>query len=91
MLAHMNGDEIRRLREARKMTQSELATAIGVGVRTVTNWETGATVPKNRLGMLRSFFGLDDAEAADPLRAASDLTLLSELVRRAVERQSATG
>jgi hypothetical protein len=44
-------------------------------------------VPKNRLGMLRKFFEVDHDAKADPLRSASDVALLSELLRRAAERQ----
>lgn len=67
------------------MTQQELATAIGVGQRTVSNWERGETIPRNRLGMLREFFGLNEADE-DPLRALPDVALLSELMRRAIAR-----
>lgn len=91
MLAGMDGDQIRRMREARKMTQAELATAIGVGPRTVTNWETGSTVPRNRIGRLEEFFGLDTNGTDDPIRTASEVALLAELMRRAGERNAATG
>jgi transcriptional regulator with XRE-family HTH domain len=84
----MDGNEIRRLREAHKMTQAQLAQVIGVGLRTVGNWETGSTVPKNRLGMLRQFFGVKEDGDDDPLRAATDVTLLTELLRRAVDREN---
>lgn len=84
----MDGRQIRQAREARGLTQEQLAQAIGVGMRTVGNWERGETVPKNRLGMLLSFFGLDQAaDSDDPLRSASEITLLTELLRRAAERE----
>lgn len=67
------------------MTQMDLATAIGVGPRTVSNWERGETIPRNRLGMLREFFGVTNGDTDDPLRAASTVALLSELLRRASE------
>lgn len=87
----MNGDEIRRLRESRGLTQQQLAQALGVGMRTVGNWERGETVPLNRMGMLRQYFGLDAAESDDPIRSAPDVILLAELLRRASARESATG
>lgn len=90
-LADMDGDEIRRLREARGLTQQQLAQTIGVGMRTVGNWERGETIPRNRLGMLRDFFGLDAAASDDPIRTASEVTLLAELMRRAAAREAATG
>ena len=80
----MDGDEIRRLREARGLTQEQLAKAIGVGARSVGNWERGVTIPKNSLGRIRDFFGLDNGD--DPLRGASELALLQELLRRAIAR-----
>lgn len=86
----LDGDEIKRLREAKRMTQVELATAIGVGPRTISNWETGATVPKNRMGMLRSFFGVD-LNGEDPLRTASDVALAAEILRRAVDQAARAG
>ena len=82
----MDGDEIRRLREARGMTQEQLAQALHVGPRTIGNWERQKTLPKNRAGMLRQFFGLDVQESDDPIRGASDVELLSELLRRAISR-----
>lgn len=39
---------IRELREQNKMTQSDLATSMGVVRNAVTNWETEVTLPKVR-------------------------------------------
>ncbi len=60
-----------------------------MGFRSVGNWERGVTVPRNRMGMLRELLGIDDAttEGSDPLREVSDLALLAELTRRAIERE----
>lgn len=88
----MNGEEIRRAREARGMTQEQLATAIGVGVRTIRGWELDETVPRNRMGMLEKFFGVNDSEGQTAVNRASDAALLTELLRRAIEREHrATG
>lgn len=88
----MNGDEIRRLREARHWTQADLARRVGVGPRTVGGWERGESVPRNRMGALRELFGLDgNSDASDPIRAASDVALLSELLRRAALREGRAG
>lgn len=83
----MDGAEIRQRREAQGLTQQQLATAVGVGMRTVGAWERGETIPQNRLGMLREFFGVDSDGSADPLRTASEISLLAELMRRAGERE----
>lgn len=85
------GERIRQARERRGWTQTELATKVGVGYKTVSNWETGNTVPQNRLGMLRDLFPgeLDDSPADDrhnALRSYSEMAILNELMRRAVER-----
>lgn len=83
----MNGDQIRTEREARGWTQADLAAAVRVGKRTVSNWETGGTVPRNRMGMLHKVLGIAEVDdEADPLRSASDFALLSELLRRALDR-----
>ncbi len=84
----VNGDEIRRLREAKGWTQPELARAIKVSPRTISNWERGESVPRNRMGMLESLFGdVINPDAPDPLREATDFALLSELLRRALDRE----
>lgn len=88
IVCDVDGDEIRARREARGLTQQQLASAVGVGMRTVGNWERGENVPRNRMGMLREFFGLDGADSDDPIRAASEIALLAELLRRAEQRRS---
>lgn len=40
------GERIRRLREAAKLTQVELATRAGVSLRNVQNWEQGHRTPR---------------------------------------------
>lgn len=85
----MDGEQIRRAREALGWTQTQLAEAVGVGMRTVGNWERGDTIPKNRMGALQRVLG-HALDMPDPLAAYSELTLLNELMRRAVDRQQAT-
>lgn len=87
----MIGERIRQARERRGWTQTELAAKVGVGYKTVSNWETGNTVPQNRLGMLRELFPgeLNDSPADnghDAIRSYSEMAILNELMRRAVER-----
>lgn len=83
----MDGAQIRRQRERRGLTQEQLAQAIGVGPRTIGNWERGAVAPLNKMGAIEAFFGVaQDDESADPLRAASEVALIAELMRRATER-----
>lgn len=80
----MNGEEIRRAREERGLTQAQLAAAIGVGARTVQSWEAGAVVPRNRMAILERFFADDEEDrgGGPPLRHASDADLIAEVARR---------
>lgn len=89
----MDGAEIRAAREARGWTQEQLAAQVGVGQRTVGNWERGETIPKNRAGRLREVLGINGARPADPdvLGQASDVELLAELMRRAAARERTAG
>ena len=45
MNTYVTGTTIRQLREARKMTQAELADRIGVSSKTVSKWETAKGLP----------------------------------------------
>ena len=63
------GRRIRAARERKGWTQAELGQAIGVGQRTVGNWERGATVPKNRMGALVDALG-PDVEPGSPVRVS---------------------
>lgn len=46
MMNHNNiADNIKRLREARRMTQEQLANELGVTFQAVSKWENGVTMP----------------------------------------------
>ena len=45
MNSYVTGAAIKQLREARKLTQAELAGKIGVSAKTVSKWETGKGLP----------------------------------------------
>lgn len=51
------GRRIKAARERMEWTQQQLGEAVGVGLKTVGNWERGATVPRNRLGKLEEVLG----------------------------------
>lgn len=65
------GTRIKRARERLHMTQSQLASAVGVNVKSVDNWEAGRTTPRNRLGALEEVLGIslgeEPAAAPGPL------------------------
>ena len=53
------GNRIKMLREKNKMTQSELASALGIRQNTLSTWETGRYEPDNEmLKAIASYFGV---------------------------------
>ena len=57
------GRTIRSLRLKHKMTQSKLATKLGIHYTTIASWEKGRTVPPERhLMQLKGIFRLSDNE-----------------------------
>lgn len=65
-----HGDRLRAAMAHRGYDRQVIADAVGVGVRTVTNWTTGATMPSaTQRGALRSLLGEYDA-AGDPVEIA---------------------
>jgi hypothetical protein len=80
----MTGDELKRQRGRMRLTQRELADRIGVGLRTVTNWEAlgSRPLPGTAEGRLTAVFGLPDTGPPRALSAVSDLELIAELARR---------
>ena len=62
---YVTGTTIRRLREAKEMTQAELAEKIDVSPKTISKWETAK--------------GLPDISLLDPLAAALDVSV-TELI-----------
>ena len=59
---YVTGTVIKRLREAKKITQAELAEKIDVSPKTVSKWETAR--------------GLPDISLLDPLAAALDVSVM---------------
>lgn len=58
------GLRIKRARERRRMTQAQLASAIGVTQKTIDNWEHDKRYPKSSIGALEHVLGtrLDEPE-----------------------------
>lgn len=80
----MTGEQIRAARERAGLTQEQLGQRVGVTLRTVGNWERGATVPRNRMAALESALRghLDTGGVTSPLEDVSDVELLAEIARR---------
>ncbi|SDG96243.1 helix-turn-helix domain-containing protein [Klenkia brasiliensis] len=86
---------IRAARERARLSQAEVAAAVGVSLRTVGNWERGESIPRNRLGALEELLGVvlregtsgtvgpttDDAAPDLPVGAGVDPELLTQLAQ----------
>lgn len=60
------GARIRRARERAKLSQEELANAVGASVRAVGDWENDRRKPRNRLGAIEEVLGISlDGEPDD--------------------------
>ena len=73
----MEGEDLRRLRHARGMTQVDLGQALGVSARTVKAWEK-ASVPAYKREAVRGFFGLDEAPEQSLPASLQEVTALLE-------------
>ncbi len=81
----ISSEEIRSAREQAGLTQEELALRLGVSMRTVGNWERGATIPRAKARAISAVLGeyLNPLREGEPsLAAASDVELLAEIAKR---------
>jgi transcriptional regulator with XRE-family HTH domain len=60
------GTAIKRARERRRWTQRDLADKLGVDIKSVSNWETGRTSPKNSIGALEDVLGISLGDETQP-------------------------
>lgn len=65
------GQRIKRLREQRRWSQSDLGDLLGVSMRTVSNWERDKNHPRNRMGALEELFETKLDEVAEAIEAAA--------------------
>lgn len=56
----MDGSEIRRKREELELTQSELASLVGVSLRTIQNYEKGGVIPASKSEILHKVLNSGD-------------------------------
>ena len=69
--AKLIGERIRQMRKDRHLRQSDLAKELGVRKTTISNYETGYSIPKREvLGKISKFFGV----SMDYLCASTDET-----------------
>jgi DNA-binding transcriptional regulator YiaG len=57
-MSDITAEEIKTGRERQRMTQQQLAGAVGVSLRTVSSWERGQSVPRNRAAVLADVLDL---------------------------------
>jgi len=68
----MNRLDIRKIRKAMGLTQTELAERLGVHYKTIQNWEKGGVIPESKMVLLRTLkiikteITSDGAEAGNP-------------------------
>lgn len=81
-------DEIRRRRNERGLSQEELADALQVSRKAVTNWENGAAEPRGKNARaLDRVLGDSPTAPEVSLRDASLMDLLAEIARRFAEAE----
>ena len=71
------GTRIRRARERKRMSQEDLARALGVHRVTVGQWETDKASPRNSIGALEEILGVSLAEPEPEPEPEIDLSEVS--------------
>lgn len=85
-------DEIRRRRNERDLSQEELADALQVSRKAVTNWENGVAEPRGKNARALDRVLGDTTTAPEvSLRDASLMQLLAEIATRFAEAERAPG
>ena len=77
MNTYVTGATIKHLREARNMTQAELAEQIGVSSKTVSKWETAK--------------GLPDISLLQPLAQALSISVIELMNGQQITNQNISG
>jgi transcriptional regulator with XRE-family HTH domain len=77
----ISGTEIAAARHRAGLSQKALADLLGTDVKTVNNWETGRTKPR-QLEAVRQFVQMHPPAGAAPLSLISDEELLREIAER---------
>lgn len=75
----MDNYDVKTIRESMRMTQEQFADLLGVSVRTIGNWESGASIPATKIIM--KFTGHSSFAAMKPY-----IAIVNELKEKAMER-----
>jgi repressor LexA len=62
----MNNLDIKKIREKLTLSQSSLASLLGVSLRTVQNWEAGENIPKTKHEILRNLLNSEGLQVNEP-------------------------
>lgn len=81
------GDRIRTARQRARLTQQQLADRVGVGRRTIDNWENNRTQPQNLVALEEALGPLADtpADPPGPTEAVTIDTPFGEVVEEIYE------
>lgn len=83
----VTGNDIRKARERRRLSQEELAGLLEVSSKSIGRWERGETIPKSALGAIEQVLNLGDRPDEPGLSEASDAELLAEVALRLEQRK----
>lgn len=61
-MSSITGEQIRAAREMVRMTQRQLAEEVGVSLRTISSWERGESVPRNRAAAIMEVLNIPPAD-----------------------------
>jgi transcriptional regulator with XRE-family HTH domain len=83
------GENIKRLRRERDLTQEELAEQLGVSFQSISRWETGACYPDMELvPSIAAFFGVtvDSLMGLDAAREETEVKKVLDEFRESISR-----
>lgn len=76
----MFGDKIKKLRETKGMTQSDLAKKLNISDKTVSSWENGTRLP--RMGMVESISEILGVSKSDLFENKESQPLVEQALQR---------
>ena len=84
-MSEISAEDIKNGRERLHMTQQDLASEMGVSLRTVGSWERGESVPRNRMASLAEVLGMESVSEF------GEKAMLRQLGRLAKQRREQLG
>jgi transcriptional regulator with XRE-family HTH domain len=81
----ITGKDLRRAREARRLSRRQAAEILNIGERTLGRWETDG-IPESGVPAVEDFINPDRKAVEPTLSEASDVEFLAEMARRLGQR-----